>query len=68
MFIDTLPGVPPIAQQPYWMALVEVNKLKTQLQELLDKGLIPLSNSLWGVPLSFVTMNNEKQVPVMSAR
>jgi hypothetical protein len=29
--IDTLPGVPPIAQQPYWMALAELNELKTQL-------------------------------------
>jgi hypothetical protein len=44
--IDTFPGVPPIAQQPYWMAPVELNELKTQLQELLDKGFIRPSNSL----------------------
>ena len=29
--IDTFPGVPPIAQQPYRMAPAELNELKTQL-------------------------------------
>jgi hypothetical protein len=43
--IDTLPGVSPIAQQPYRMALAELNGLKAQLQELLDKGFIQPSNS-----------------------
>jgi hypothetical protein len=43
--IDTFPRVPPIAQQPYWIALAELNKLKTQLQELLDNGFIRPSNS-----------------------
>jgi hypothetical protein len=38
--IYTFPRVPPIAQQPYRMASVELNELKTQLQELLDKGFI----------------------------
>jgi hypothetical protein len=46
--IDSFPGVPPIAQQPYRMALAELNKLKTQLQELLDKRFIWPSNSPWG--------------------
>jgi hypothetical protein len=52
--IDTFPRVPPIAQQPYWMAPAELNELKTQLQELLDKGFIWPSNSLWGAPVLFV--------------
>ena len=43
--IDTFLGVPPIAQQQYWMALVELNELK--LNCLLDKGLIRPSNSPW---------------------
>ena len=43
--IDTFPRVPPIAQQPYRIALAELNKLKTQLQELLDNGFIRPSNS-----------------------
>nr|XP_034908287.1 uncharacterized protein LOC118044188 [Populus alba] len=36
--IDTFPGVPPIAQQPYRMAPAELNELKTQLQELLKEA------------------------------
>ncbi|XP_011011280.1 PREDICTED: uncharacterized protein LOC105115907 [Populus euphratica] len=43
--IDTFPRVLPIAQQPYRMALAELKELKTQLQELLDKGFIRPNNS-----------------------
>ena len=52
--IDTFPGVPPIAQQPYQMALAELKELKTQLQELLEKGFIWPNNSPWGVLVLFV--------------
>ena len=54
MSIDTFPGVPPISQQPYQMAPAKLNELKTQLQELLDKGFIRPSNSPWGAPVLFV--------------
>jgi len=43
--IDTFPRVTPIAQQLYWMAPAELNELKTQLHELLDKGFLRPSNS-----------------------
>ena len=36
------------------MALVELKELKLQLQELLKKGFIRPSVSLWGVPMLFV--------------
>ena len=36
------------------MASVELKELKTQLQELLDKGFIHPSFSAWGVPILFV--------------
>ena len=36
------------------MALAELIELKKQLQELLDKGLIQPSLSLWGAPVLFV--------------
>ena len=52
--INTFPRVPPIAQQPYRMALAELNELKTQLQELLDKGFIQPNNSPWGAPVLFL--------------
>uniref|UniRef100_A0A0V0H0M7 Putative ovule protein n=1 Tax=Solanum chacoense TaxID=4108 RepID=A0A0V0H0M7_SOLCH len=37
--IDTLPGMRPIFIPPYRMVLAELNQLKRQLQDLLDKGL-----------------------------
>jgi len=38
--IELVPGTTPIYKASYGMALAELVKLKTQLQELLDKGLI----------------------------
>jgi hypothetical protein len=52
--IDIFPGVSPIAQPPYRMAPKELDELKIQLQELLDKGFIRSSNSPWGAPVLFV--------------
>ena len=52
--IDVLPGVAPVSKAPYRMAPVELKELKTQLQELLDKGFIRPSISPWGAPVLFV--------------
>jgi hypothetical protein len=52
--INTFPEVPPIAQSSYQLVLAELNKLKTQLHELLDKGFIQPSNSPHGAPFLFV--------------
>ena len=38
--IDVIPGVAPISVSPYRMAPLELQELKKQLQELLDKGYI----------------------------
>jgi hypothetical protein len=46
--IETILGVSPIAQSPYRMTPMELAELKVQLQEILDKGFIQLSNSPWG--------------------
>jgi hypothetical protein len=48
--IDILPEVSPIAQPPYRMALKELDKLKIQLQELLDKGSYDQATHLGGHP------------------
>ncbi|KAL0373151.1 UNVERIFIED_CONTAM: Transposon Ty3-G Gag-Pol polyprotein [Sesamum calycinum] len=48
------PGVAPISITPYRMALVELQELKKQLEELLKKGFIRLSTSPWGAPVLFV--------------
>ena len=69
VFQDELPGLPlhrdvdfsiklhpctsPISMTPHRMAPVELQKLRVQLQELLDKGFIRLSTSPWGAPVLF---------------
>ena len=41
-------GTLPISMTPHRMAPVELQELKVQLRELLDKGFIRLSTSPWG--------------------
>ena len=38
--IDLVPGTGPISKTPYRMAPMEMEELKSQLDELLDKGYI----------------------------
>ncbi|KAL0329277.1 UNVERIFIED_CONTAM: Transposon Ty3-G Gag-Pol polyprotein [Sesamum radiatum] len=52
--IETLPGVAPISIAPYRMAPVELQELKKQLEELLEKGFVRPSTSPWGAPVLFV--------------
>ena len=52
--IDVVPGATPTSFTPYKMALMELKELKLQLQELLKKGFIRPSVSLWGAPVFFV--------------
>ena len=68
-FPDELLGLPPrrvvdfgielhpstllISMTPHRMAPVELQELRVQLQELLDKGFIRPSTSLWGAPVLF---------------
>ncbi|XP_057251674.1 uncharacterized protein LOC130591779 [Beta vulgaris subsp. vulgaris] len=49
--IDLVPGTGPISKPPYRMAPAEMRELKTQLEELLDKGYIRPSVSPWGAPV-----------------
>ena len=48
--IEILPGMTPISRAPYRMAPTELKELKTQLQELLDKGFVQPSVLPWGAP------------------
>ncbi|XP_057246749.1 uncharacterized protein LOC130589496 [Beta vulgaris subsp. vulgaris] len=52
--IDLTPGTAPLSKAPYRMAPAELQELKTQLQELIDKGFIRPSVSPWGAPVLFV--------------
>ena len=38
--IEVVQGTTPISRAPYRMAPIELKELKTQLQELLDKGFV----------------------------
>ncbi|XP_070668717.1 uncharacterized protein [Malus domestica] len=49
--IDLIPSTCYISLTPYRMAPAELRELKTQLQELVDKGFIQPSTSSWGAPL-----------------
>ncbi|GKC30941.1 putative reverse transcriptase domain-containing protein, partial [Tanacetum coccineum] len=52
--IDLVPGAAPVARAPYKLAPSEMRELSVQLQELLVKGFIRPSSSLWGAPVLFV--------------
>lgn len=52
--IDVIPGTAPISKAPFRMAPSEMQELKTQLQELVEKGFIRPSVSPWGAPVLFV--------------
>ena len=52
--IELLPGTAPISVTLYRMSPTELRELKTQLQELLEKGYIRPSISPWGAPVLFV--------------
>ena len=52
--IDLVPGTTHISLPTYRMAPAELKVLKTQLQELVDRGFIRPSISPWGVPMLFV--------------
>ena len=47
------PGTLPISMTPHRIAPVELQELRVQIQELLDKGFIRLSTSTWSVPVLF---------------
>ena len=46
-------GTSPISMTPHRMAPVELQELRVQLRELLDKGFIRPSTSPWGAPVLF---------------
>ena len=51
--IELHPGTSPISMTLQRMAPVELQELRVQLQELLDKGFIRPSASPWGAPILF---------------
>ena len=56
--IELHPGTSPISMTPHRMAPVELQELRVQLQELLDKG--SPSTSPWGAPVLFAKKHYKK--------
>ena len=52
--IELISGAVLVSKAPYRLAPVELKELATQVQELLDKGMIIPSVSPWGAPVLFV--------------
>ena len=52
--IDLVLRAAPISRAPYLLAPAKLKELKTQLEDLLEKGYIGPSTSPWGAPVLFV--------------
>jgi hypothetical protein len=59
--IDLLPGTATIAKRPYRMSVDELEELKKQLKELLDKQFICPSSSSWGALVIFIEKKDGTQ-------
>ena len=53
-YIEVVLGTHPISKAPYRMTPIKLKELKTQLQELFDKGFIRPTSSLWRAHVLFV--------------
>src|SRR3954469_23827946 len=49
--IELLPGTGPISKRPYSMPANDLEEIKKQIKELLEKGYIRPSSSPWGAPV-----------------
>ena len=52
--IELVLGAVPSSKARYWMNILELNELKSQLKELINKNYIRPSVSPWGAPVIFV--------------
>ena len=57
--IELHPGTTPIYMTPHRMTLAELQELKVQLQDLLDRGFIRPSTLPWGAPVLFSKKNDK---------
>jgi hypothetical protein len=57
--IELIPSTTPISRRPYRMPPNELAELKTQLNELLKKGLIHPCSSSWGCPAIFMKKKDQ---------
>ena len=60
--IELVPGVAPISISLYRMAPIKLKELKTQLQELLNKGFIRPSVTPWGASVFFMKKKKGNEI------
>jgi hypothetical protein len=66
VFLEKLPGMPPNRDIEFVIELkpgtaLELGELKEHIKELLEKGFIHPSSSLWGAPVIFVPKKDGTQ-------
>ena len=66
--IELHPGISPISMTPHRMASVELQELRVQRQELLDKGFIRPSTSSWEAPVLFSKKKDKTLRPCIDYR
>jgi hypothetical protein len=66
--IELKPGTTPIYKTPFSMTTPELAELKEHIKELLEKGIIRPSSSLWGAPMIFVPEKDGTQRLCMDYR
>ena len=61
-YIDLTLGAASLSKALYLMALAENKKLKTLLDELLEKWYISLSTSPWGAQVLYVKKSDDRSL------
>ena len=64
--IELLPGIGP--KRPYRMPAKDLEEIKKQIKELLDKGYIRPNSSPWGCPVLLVEKNDKSLRMVIDYR
>jgi hypothetical protein len=59
--IELMPGTTPVYKSSYRMAIPEIAELKEHIQELLEKGFVHPSSSMWEAPVIFVQKKDGTQ-------
>jgi hypothetical protein len=60
--IELKPSTVPIYKTPFRMTTPELDELKEHIKELLEKGFIHPSSTLWGAPVIFVPKKDDTQM------
>ena len=66
--LETYQGTWPISKRPYQMPANDLEEIKKQIKELLEKGYIRRSSSPWGAPVLLVEKKDKSLRMVVDYR